>query len=101
MGGGPVWDSVVFLKSVTYRPTLSKFRVGPVKKNTLYVYIPIPIYLPGESFSISSFVPPISSSFSHSFSIFLHPGCKDAASFATLLHTALMQIFQFLGWKQI
>ena len=32
MGGGPVWDSVVFLKSVTYRPTLSKFRVGPVKK---------------------------------------------------------------------
>merc|ERR1711994_700190 len=35
--GGPVWDSVVFFKSVTYRPTLSKFRVGPVKKNTLYV----------------------------------------------------------------
>ena len=35
--GGPVWDSVVFLKSVTYRPTLSKFRVGPVKKNTLYL----------------------------------------------------------------
>ena len=33
--GGPVWDSNVFLKSVTYRPTLSKFRGGPVKKNTL------------------------------------------------------------------
>ena len=30
--GGPVWDSDVFLKSVTYRPTLSKFREGPVKK---------------------------------------------------------------------
>ena len=24
------------MKSVTYRPTLSKFRGGPVKKNTLY-----------------------------------------------------------------
>ena len=35
--GGPVWDSDVFLKSVTYRPTLSKFRGGPVKKNTLYL----------------------------------------------------------------
>ena len=35
--GGPVWDSNVFLKSVTYRPTLSKFRGGPVKKNTLYL----------------------------------------------------------------
>ena len=34
--GAPVWDSVVFLKSVTYRPTLRKFRVGPVKKNTLF-----------------------------------------------------------------
>ena len=34
--GGPVWDSNIFLKSVTYRPTLSKFRGGPVKKNTLY-----------------------------------------------------------------
>ena len=34
--GGPVWDSNVFLKSVTYRPTLSKFRGGPVKKTTLY-----------------------------------------------------------------
>ena len=33
---GPVWDSNVFLKSFTYRPTLSKFRGGPVKKNTLY-----------------------------------------------------------------
>ena len=32
--GGPVWD--VFLKSVTYQPTLSKFRGGPVKKITLY-----------------------------------------------------------------
>ena len=30
--GGPVWDSDVFLKSVTYRLTLSKFRGGPVKK---------------------------------------------------------------------
>ena len=30
--GGPVWDSTVFLKSVTYWPTLSKFRGGPVKK---------------------------------------------------------------------
>ena len=33
--GGPVWDSNVFLKSFTYRPTLSKFRVGPARKNTL------------------------------------------------------------------
>ena len=30
--GGPVWDSNVFFKSVTYQPTLSKFRGGPVKK---------------------------------------------------------------------
>ena len=30
-GGGAVWDS-----SVTYWPTLSKFRGGPVKKITLY-----------------------------------------------------------------
>ena len=29
---GPVWDSDVFSKSVTYRPTLSKFRGGLVKK---------------------------------------------------------------------
>ena len=35
--GGPVWDSNVFLKSVTYRPTLSKFRGGPFKKITLYI----------------------------------------------------------------
>ena len=34
--GGPVWDSNVFSKSVTYWPTLSKFKEGPVKKNTLY-----------------------------------------------------------------
>ena len=34
--GGPVWDSNAFLKSVTYRPTLSRFRGGPVKKTTLY-----------------------------------------------------------------
>ena len=34
--GGPVWDSSVFSKSVTYQPTLSKFKGGPVKKNTLY-----------------------------------------------------------------
>ena len=33
MGGGAVWDSWRFLKSVTYRPTLGKFRGGPVKKN--------------------------------------------------------------------
>ena len=32
--GGPVWD--VFSKSFTYRPTLSKFKGGPVKKTTLY-----------------------------------------------------------------
>ena len=31
--GGPVWDSNVFLKSVVYWPTISKFRGGPVKKN--------------------------------------------------------------------
>ena len=31
--GGAVWDSNVFSKSVTYWPTLSKFRGGPVKKN--------------------------------------------------------------------
>ena len=31
-GGGAVWDSNVFLKSVTYRPTLSKFRGGQLKK---------------------------------------------------------------------
>ena len=37
MRGGPVWDSDNYLKSVTYRPTLSKFRGGPVKKTTLYV----------------------------------------------------------------
>ena len=36
MGGGPVWDSNVFSKSFTYQPTLSKFKGGPVKKNTLY-----------------------------------------------------------------
>ena len=36
--GGPVWDSNVFLKSVTYRPTLSKFRGVPVKKITLYKF---------------------------------------------------------------
>ena len=41
--GGPVWDSDVFLKSVTNRPTLSKFRGAPVKKNTLYVVIRINI----------------------------------------------------------
>ena len=34
--GGPVWDSNVFSKTATYRPTLSKFKRGPVKKNTLY-----------------------------------------------------------------
>ena len=34
--GGAVWDSNVFSKSVTYRPTLSKFKGGPVIKNTLY-----------------------------------------------------------------
>ena len=35
--GGPVWDSNAFSKSVTYRPTLSKFKGGPVKKITLYI----------------------------------------------------------------
>ena len=35
--GGPVWDSNVFLKLVTYQPTLSKFKGGPVKKITLYI----------------------------------------------------------------
>ena len=30
--GGPVWDSNVFLKSVTYWPTLSKFRGGQLIK---------------------------------------------------------------------
>ena len=34
---GPVWESNVFLKSVSYRPTLSRFRGGPVKKITLYI----------------------------------------------------------------
>ena len=33
--GGPVWDFNIFLKSVTYWPTLSKFRGEPVKKITL------------------------------------------------------------------
>ena len=37
LGGGPVWDSNIFLKFVTYRPILSIFRGGPVKKNTLYI----------------------------------------------------------------
>ena len=32
MGGGPVWDSNIFSKWVTYRPTLSKFRGGQLKK---------------------------------------------------------------------
>ena len=32
-----VWDSKHFLKSVTSRAKLSKFRGGPVEKNTLYV----------------------------------------------------------------
>ena len=35
--GGPVWDFNIFWKSVTYWPTLSKFRGGPVKKITLYM----------------------------------------------------------------
>ena len=35
--GGQSWTLNVFFKLVTYRPTLSKFRGGPVKKNTLYV----------------------------------------------------------------
>ena len=39
--GGPVWDSNVFLKSVTYWPTLSKFRGGPVKKTPCISYIQI------------------------------------------------------------
>ena len=53
------------------------------------------------SFSLHFLILSFCSSSSHSFSIFSHPGCKDAASCATLLHAALMQIFQFLGWKQI
>ena len=36
MWGGQSGTLKVFLNSVTYRPTLSKFRGGPVKKNTLY-----------------------------------------------------------------
>ena len=40
-GGGPVWDFNIFWKSVTYWPTLSKFRGGPVKKITLYMYQPL------------------------------------------------------------
>ena len=35
--GGPVWDFNIFLKSVTYWPTISKFKGGPVKKITLYI----------------------------------------------------------------
>ena len=31
--GGPVLDSNVFLKSVTYQPTLTTVRGGPVKKH--------------------------------------------------------------------
>ena len=34
--GGPVWDSDVFLKSVTCRPTLSEFRGGPAKKHLAF-----------------------------------------------------------------
>ena len=33
---GSVVPLAMFLKSVTYRPTLSKLKGGPVKKNTLY-----------------------------------------------------------------
>ena len=36
--GGAVWDSNVFSKSFTYWPALSKFKGGPVKKNTLYAH---------------------------------------------------------------
>ena len=32
--GEAIWDSNLFVKSVTYRPTLSKFRGGQLKKNT-------------------------------------------------------------------
>ena len=35
--GGPVWDSNVFSKLVTYRPTLSKFKGGPVKKKHVFI----------------------------------------------------------------
>ena len=35
MGGGQPGNA--FSKSVTYRPTLSKFKGGPVKKNTLHI----------------------------------------------------------------
>ena len=37
--GGPVWDSNVFLKSVTYRPTLSKFRGGQLKKTPCRLFV--------------------------------------------------------------
>ena len=36
-GGGQSWTLTFFFKLVTYRPTLSKIRGGPVKKNTLYI----------------------------------------------------------------
>ena len=37
--GGQSGTLTFFFKSVTYRPTLSKFRGGPVKKTTLYMYV--------------------------------------------------------------
>ena len=37
--GRSVSDSNVFLKMVTYRPTLSKFRGGPVKKTPCMLYV--------------------------------------------------------------
>ena len=37
--GGQSGTLMFFLKSVTYWPTLSKFRGGPVKRNTLYVVV--------------------------------------------------------------
>ena len=45
MRGGPVWDYNVFLKSVTYRPTLKKFRGGQLKKNPVVKYIDLEVFL--------------------------------------------------------
>ena len=44
-------SNVFFFKLVTYRPTLSKFRVGPVKKNTLYDVV---LHPGGNLFALSN-----------------------------------------------
>ena len=51
MGGGQSGTLSFFFKSVTYRPTLSKFRVGPVKKNTLYDVV---LHPGGNLFALSN-----------------------------------------------